>query len=271
MTQDTKKTNTQSGYKPDYVIKKRRSNQWYWAVSLLILAILSSAIFLGYKLNENRYDFSETAEKQFSQSQVALKEANSSAIRWQQQYEIEKAINKQLRQHTLDMEIKLNNRNKEVQAYQRIFDPDSVTTGLQIASFGWEVVAKDQFSYRLILIQAKQQVATIKGKFDLTLVGSENGQDKEINFNQLESLAAKDRKFSFKYMEARNGVVNIPANFEPKLVRVSVTSSGRQGKTILQDFAWEQITAPSNTNSKSNNTNPKSVDLLDTEKPTGGK
>ncbi len=231
---------TQDDHKPDYVIKKRRSSQWYWAMILLIIAALVAAISLGYWMNQKRYDFSETAEQQYHQLQQSLKEANTSAIRWQQQYEVEKAINQQLRAHTFDLELKLHNRNKEVQAYQRIFDPDSVESGLQIASFNWEPVNENQYQYRLILIQAKQQTTNISGKYELSLVGTQAGKDKEINFNELEAVTAKERQFRFKFMEARNGSFSIPNDFVPKFIRVIVTSSGRKGKSILQDFSWDR-------------------------------
>ncbi len=234
---------SQDDHKPDYVIRKRRSNNWYWAAALLILAALVAASAIGYWLNQKKYDFSETAEQQFQQVQDSLKEANASAVRWQQQYEVEKAINAQLRHHTFDLELKLHNRNKEVQAYQRIFDPDSVESGLQIANFSWEPVNSELFQYRLILIQAKQQTANISGKYELSIVGSHDGEEREINFDELESLTDKDRKFKFKYMEVRTGSFTLPANFKTKFIRVVVTSSGRNGKSIMQDYDWQPASA----------------------------
>lgn len=235
---------TQQDHKPDYVIRKRRSSNWYWALTLLTIAILIMAVALGYWLNQRRYDFSETAQEQFDQAQVSLTEANAIAVRWQQQYELEKAINQELRKHTFDLELKLHNRNKEVEAFQRIFDPDSVESGLQIASFSWEPVTKNRFQYRLILTQAKQQNIAINGKYEITLIGQINDEHKEISFNELESLTEKDRKFKFKYMEARSGLFQLPKDFKPKLIRVLVTSTGKNGKSILQDFEWNKATKP---------------------------
>ncbi|NVJ67159.1 MAG: hypothetical protein HWE16_11785 [Gammaproteobacteria bacterium] len=241
---------TQDDHKPDYVIRKRRSSNWYWALALIILAALLAAAAFGYFLNQKRYDFSETAEQQFLQVQDSLKEANASAVRWQQQYEVEKAISDELRKHTFDLELKLYNRNKEVEAYQRIFDPDSVESGLQIASFSWEPLNPELYQYRLILIQAKQQSANISGKYELSLVGTLEGEEREISFDELESLTEKDRKFKFKYMEVRSGSFSLPANFQARFIRVVVTSSGRNGKSIMQDFDWQPVAASKTTNNQ---------------------
>ncbi|WP_251358240.1 DUF6776 family protein [Kangiella sp. TOML190] len=255
----------QDTHKPDYVIRKRKSSQWYWAMSLLLIAILGVATGFGYWLNLKRYDFSETAEQQLNQLQASLKESNASAVRWQQQYEVEKQVNTELRKHTMALELQLNNRKKETEAYQRIFDPNSVESGLQIASFAWEPVNNNQYNYRLILIQAKQQTAQIRGSYELTLVGettgevagdsnSENvGQLKEISFDELESLTAKDRKFRFQYMQNLAGQFKLPDNFYPKFIRVTVTSAGKGGKSILQDFNWTTTVETNANRAKSDN------------------
>ncbi len=256
---------TQNDHKPDYVIRKRRSSNWYWAISLLIVVALIASGLVGYWLNQKRYDFSETAEQQFNQVQASLEEANAIAVRWQQQYELEKAITKELRQHTFDLELQLHNRKKEVEAFQRVFDPDSVESGLQIASFIWEPISPDHFRYRLILSQAKTQTTNISGKYSIELIGSQEGQNKSISFNELESLTDKERQFKFKYMEVRDGLFKLPENFQPKNIRVLVTSSGRNGKTIAQDFVWDKN--PTTAIKKDNNQLP----APDSDTPSGGK
>ncbi|MRX27657.1 DUF6776 family protein [Kangiella sp. HZ709] len=254
---------TQEDHKPDYVIRKRRSSNWYWAIALASIFVVIGAAALGYWLNQKKYDFSETAEQQFSQVQSSLSEANANAVRWQQQFELEKAINQELRKQIFEQELQLNNRNKELAAFQRIFDPDSVESGLQIASFSWEPITT-KYQYRLILTQAKKQTANISGQFEISLVGKANGETKTIDFNELEALTAKDRNFKFKYMEVRTGLFTIPENFEPELIRVTVTSNGRNGKSILKDFAWNDTEL---NNTKDNNNN---LDVSENNVPSGG-
>lgn len=231
---------TPQSHKPDYIIRKRRSGNWYWATTLVIFAALAAAAGFGYWMNQKQYDFSETAQEQFEQVQASLNEANSSAVRWQQQYQLEKSINEELRKHTFELELKLYNRNKEVEAFQRIFDPDSVESGIQIANISWEKNASNRYQYRLILIQAKQQKLAISGQYELALIGKINDEVQEINLNELESLKDSDRKFRFKYMEVRNGQFELPKGFEPQSIRVSVKTSGRNGKSIVQEFEWDQ-------------------------------
>lgn len=232
-------------HKPDYIIKKRRSGHWYWGLTLFVLAILAITFALGIWTNQKRYRFSETAKQQLIQLEDDLQRSQSDSTRWQQQFEVEKTVNQKLRSQILALELRVNNQKKEIAAYTRIFDPQSITSGLQISSFTWEPSAQGGYHYRLILAQAKDQTRAIKGKYQLLLGGIDHTevdekQNKEINFNELENLTDKDRQFKFKYLIARKGQFHIPKDFTPKFVRVIVTSSGSKGKSILQDFSWER-------------------------------
>lgn len=231
---------TNQSNQPDYVIRKKRTSTWYglWGISLLFL--LGLAVGLGYWLNMKRYDFSATAKQQYEQIQVSLDEANASAVHWQQQYEIEVQVNKQLQQDVLAKQSQYANLQKEQEAYQRIFDPDSTESGLQIASFVWEKSGNSNYSYRLLLMQAKKQQKDVSGKYAITLVGSVNGQSKEFDFTQIAGLTNSSSKFKFRYLEQKDGTFSLPMDFIPKHVRVVVVSNGRGGKTILQDFPWTE-------------------------------
>lgn len=228
-------------HQPDYVIRKKRSPNWYLLVAIFSLILLGAAFALGYWLNSKRYDFSETAQQQYNQLEQSLVEANASAVHWQQQYEIELEVNKQLQQDVLAQQTKFANLQKEQEAYQRIFDPDATESGLQIASFVWEKSPDLRYSYRLLLMQAKTQLKDISGKYAISLVGTEAGESKEYDFSEVAGLTEQTSKFRFRYLEQRQGVFSLPEGFEPKHIRVVVTSSGRGGKTILQDFPWQKI------------------------------
>jgi len=232
---------TKDSYQPDYIIRKRRKATWYWSWAGFVLIILLGSIGLGYWLSERQYRGFGSANERLGNLRSQLEESNNSLIHWQQQYQVEHQVTGQLKKEIQKLNTQIHNLEKEKQAFLRIFDPNAVESGLQIASFVWESVGGkvDEFSFRLMLIQAGQQQRDVSGSYSITLVGKENGKDKSYSLQELEALSLQDTQFKFRYVGSHRGTFNIPENFEPELVRVQVTSSGRGGETLLQDYPWQ--------------------------------
>lgn len=234
---------TKESHQPDYIIRKRRKASWYWSWAGFVLIILLVAIGLGYWLSERQYSGFGSSNERLGNLRTQLDEANNGRIHWQQQYQVEHQVTAQLKDEIQKLNTKIHNLEKEKQAFLRIFDPNAVESGLQIASFVWESVAgkANQFNFRLMLIQAGQQQRDVSGAFSITLVGKEEGKEKTYSLLELEAFSQQDTQFKFRYVGSHRGTFNIPEGFEPELVRVQVTSSGRGGETIVQDFPWQVV------------------------------
>lgn len=234
---------TKDSHQPDYIIRKRRTTSWYWVWATIILILLLGALALGYWLSERQYRSFGSANERLVNIRTQLEEANNSKIHWQQQYQVEHQVTAALKNDIQKLNTQIHNLEKEKQAFLRIFDPNAVESGLQIASFIWESVAgnANQFNFRLMLIQAGQQQRDVSGSFKILLVGKENGKEKSYSLQELEALSQQETQFKFRYVSSHRGTFNIPEGFEPELVRVQATSSGRGGETILQDFPWQVV------------------------------
>ena len=236
---------TKDPNQPDYIIRKRRTAQWYWAWSLIIFIALLAAMALGYWLNKRQHGMTATAKQQFEMIQEQLDEAQEGQTHWQQQYQIEHEITQQLKTELDSLHRQNRNLEREREALQRIFDPDSVESGLQIASFVWEQGLGDVYRYRLMLIQAKQQSGSLKGTITISIVGEEAGERKSYSFEQLQGNDSNNNTFDFTYVSTHTGSFQLPEGFEPSFVRIVAATSGRGAKSVLQDFTWNP-TNPSN-------------------------
>ena len=155
-----------------------------------------------------------------------------------QQYNVEHQVNVELQKNLKQQQQQLRNLQKEQEAFQRIFDPNAIESGLQIASFVWERTSVTDYSYRLMLIQAKQQVKDISGNFTISVFGEENGNSKNYDFAAIGDLTDTNSQFKFRYISNHQGSFNLPEGFTPTFIRVVATTKGRNAKSILQDFAW---------------------------------
>jgi hypothetical protein len=230
---------TKDPNQPDYIIRKRRSAKWYWGWAFVIFAVLVAAMAFGYWLNKRQHGLSITAKEQLEQLQQQLDEAQAGLTHWQQQYQIEHQITQQLKTELDKMHRTKKNIEKEREALQRIFDPKGVESGLQVASFTWQNEGSRLYRYRLMLIQAKNQVGALKGTIDISIVGKEAGERKTYNFEDLKGTDSLNSTFDFTYVSTHTGSFELPEGFEPKFVRIVAATSGRGAKSILQDFSWK--------------------------------
>jgi type II secretory pathway pseudopilin PulG len=244
---------TKDPNQPDYIIRKRRTAQWYWAWTLIIFIVLLAAMALGYWLNKRQHGLTATAKEQFQQLRLQLDEAQSGQTHWQQQYQIEHEITQQLKTELDQMHRENKNLEKEREALQRIFDPDTVESGLQVASFVWQNEGNNLYQYRLMLIQAKRQTENLEGTIKISVVGEEAGQRKSYSFDEIKGTDNYNSTFDFTYVSTHTGSFQLPEGFEPKFVRVVAATTGRGAKSILQDFTWK----PTNKSDEVEETNAK--------------
>ncbi|RDX35273.1 hypothetical protein DZA37_00595 [Kangiella sp. HD9-110m-PIT-SAG06] len=230
---------TKDPNQPDYIIRKRRTSRWYWSWASLILVLLLASMALGYWLNKRQHGMTATAKQQFETLQEQLDEAQAGQTHWQQQYQIEHEITQQLKTELDNLHRQNKNLEKEREALQRIFDPDAVESGLQIASFVWEPALGEGYRYRLMLIQAKRQSSDLKGTITISIVGEEAGERKSYTFEQLQGSDSNNSTFDFTYVSTHMGTFKLPQGFEPSFVRVVAATSGRGAKSVLQDFTWK--------------------------------
>ncbi|GAA4361916.1 DUF6776 family protein [Kangiella marina] len=229
---------TKDPNQPDYIIRKRRSATWYWVWTFVILVMLLAAMALGYWLNKRQHGMTATAQQQFLVLQEQLGDAQAGQTHWQQQYQVEHEITQQLKAELDKLHRQNRNLEKEREALQRIFDPDAVESGLQIASFVWEQGLGGEYRYRLMLIQAKRQSGALKGTITISIVGEEAGERKSYTFEQLQGADSNNQTFDFTYVSTHQGTFQLPQGFEPSFVRVVAATSGRDAKSVLQDFTW---------------------------------
>lgn len=229
---------TNKSNQPDYIIRKRRSSSWYWGWVGVIVLLMLISMGIGYWLNQRQHSFSDTTKEKFAQLSTQLEDANAGIVHWQQQYNVEHQVNIELQKSLKEQQQQIRNLQKEQEAFQRIFDPNGIESGLQIASFVWEQVSVTDYSYRLMLIQARQQTKDIAGSFTITVFGDENGNAKNYDFTSIGDLTETNSNFKFRYVSNHQGNFNLPDDFKPAFIRVVATTQGRDSTSILQDFAW---------------------------------
>ena len=140
------------------------------------------------------------------------------------------------------LEEKLQAAREEVEFYRGIVSPGDVNPGLRIHRFTLEEGAvPGEFHYGLVLTQLKRNDRVISGVVDWTIHGLMPDQPAEIGLDRVTEPAVKVLKFRFRYFQELAGTINLPKDFMPEKVVLTIRPAGKaKGRTepVVQSFDW---------------------------------
>jgi hypothetical protein len=164
-----------------------------------------------------------------------LRDSLARAERSQQMNETAYAeLNQTLKQSAQDA-VRLR---EEISFYKNILSPDNKIPGIRVQSLQIKPGDKDtRFHYKLVVIQALKHDRNIRGSARFEIAGLQAGKDTVLQFPQRSRRAIG---FNFKYFQDLEGDFDLPAAFEPHKIKVTVTTTGRNGKTIEKEYPWPE-------------------------------
>lgn len=128
---------------------------------------------------------------------------------------------------------------EELNFYRNIISPPNKKSGLRIQSLKLESAAADSntYRYKMVLIQALKHDQKVRGKARFEISGLKAGENTVLRFPQ---PTDEPIRFSFKYFQDIEGKLELPPDFKPQWIKVSVTSRGRNAQTVEQIYPWPQ-------------------------------
>lgn len=110
---------------------------------------------------------------------------------------------------------------KEIAFYQQIMAPELTQQGFIIDAFNVEKSLSDRsYRFEIVMLQREKIKNTLKGKLDITLVGSEAGQSKQYSLQALLVNPEQQLIFGFKYFQVVDGELQLPENFQVEKVSI---------------------------------------------------
>lgn len=126
---------------------------------------------------------------------------------------------------------------EELNFYRNIISPADKKGGLRIQNLFIEPASgnANQYRYKLVLIQALKHEQTIYGSASFEISGVQGGQDTILSIPSGTDHAIK---VNFKYFQDIEGQFELPKNFKPRRIKVSVTPTS--GQAVEESYAWPQ-------------------------------
>ena len=216
----------------DLVIKPRYSPR----IKLLLTGILAVALLalagLIYNYGLNRAGFeresAEQAQRALQEDIRQLREKNQelqeSLARAQRTVQMDQAAYQDLDKSLKVSAQEIVKLREELNFYRNIISPVDKKTGLRIQNLAIEPIGtSNQFRYKLVLIQALKHESTVHGRASFEISGIQVGEDAVVRVP-----AANERPIpvNFKYFQDIEGKLELPRNFQPKRIKVIITTVG---------------------------------------------
>jgi hypothetical protein len=216
----------------DLVIKPRYSPR----IKLLLTVILAVALLalagLIYNYGLTRAGFErESAEQVQLASQENIRklqeknqELQESLARAQRTVQMDQAAYQDLDKSLKASAQEIVKLREELNFYRNIISPVDQKVGLRIQNLSIEPVGTtNQFRYKLVLIQALKHESSVHGRASFEISGIQVGEDATV---RVPAVNERPIQVNFKYFQDIEGKLELPRNFQPKRIKVIITSVG---------------------------------------------
>lgn len=135
----------------------------------------------------------------------------------------------------------INKLREELSFYRNIISPENKVAGLKVDRLHIERAGKggdNAYRYKLVLIQSLKHDHTVYGRVRLEVNGAKDGKDAVLNFPGAND---KPHNLNFKYFQEFEGVMTLPANFQPAGIKVNIATTSPSAQTLEQNYAWPKL------------------------------
>lgn len=140
--------------------------------------------------------------------------------------------------HQMESELLL--LREELSFYKSIVSPSAMEPGLHVQSFELEQ-GEDagEYLYKLVLTQVRGNSRVARGEVDIEVTGLLEGRLERLRLGRLTGRAEDVLEFSFKYFQSVEGVIVLPAGFEPSRVAVRVKPKTKRLEAVEREYEWD--------------------------------
>jgi hypothetical protein len=189
--------------------------------------------------------FETSAENRALRERVTLQAREIEQLRqWQAdnrtRLEIDEAALELVRLELAAQQETIAELEKGMRFYKSLMAPEEITEGLSVRSIDLKPgLDERRFQFRILVQQSARKHSLLTGTLNIELIGTVNGEEVEYNLTDLsEQVPGAGIRLRFKYFQAIEGELELPAGFTPQMMRASAQSTKPRRAEFTRDFAW---------------------------------
>jgi len=219
--------------------------------SAAALAVLVGTGYLVFELGRYQGGYSaldQRREQGALQQIISQQTADADELRrqitvLQTSQEIDRETYALVESNLSELQVRIQSQEEELAFYQGIISPEDGYAGLRIQSINFTAAELEQhYILRLVLVQSISHDRRVTGVVRLHIEGSRAGEADELSPDEiLIDPESGNIPYAFRYFQGLQGVVVLPADFEPDQVNVEIRPQGAGGRPILHSFEWSTV------------------------------
>ena len=232
------------------IITIQRPLLWFFSLVLIISIVLIS-LWISFEYGRNIAGFDsasadvyiEQLEAQLEESEAEIIESNRRATMLVRNSRIDVDASTQLKETLAQAQDEVLELKKELSFYKSIVAPEQGGRSIAIQTIQLKKNEAGGYQYKVMVSQRGRNNQFARGTISLSIKGTNKGKAATLSLVDVSKDVKKPMKFGFKYFQNFEGVMNLPAAFQPEYLRVEVKPSTGKIKAVDEQFAWSDLTA----------------------------
>jgi hypothetical protein len=212
--------------------------------SLSLLVCLVAGVLIGsfgsLELQWSMRQENSLLREQVMQQELHLEELQQWRADNQTRRGIDAAALELVRQDLASQQETIAELGRGIKFYKSLLAPGELAEGLNIRSI--DVISPGEpgrYQFRILVQQSARKHQLLTGSLNVWLVGELDGQESRFELSSLsEDVPNADIRLRFKYFQAIDGEMVLPAGFIPQLVRISANSKKPRRSEVSKDIPW---------------------------------
>jgi len=215
---------------------------WLIAVGALCFLTFRYGLDQGIATRSEVVQEREELRKQLAPTAQRITEMRQEIASLRLGEEIDTKATEEVRGTVESLQSDIAELNEEIRFYKGIMIPDAESKGLRIERMKLKPLADvGRFSYSLLLTQVVDKHDYVQGGVEISLVGKQGDESKELSLASLSTQNKSAERFRFRYFQNIDGELEIPNGFEPVAVMVIAQSSGKRAQRLEKRFEWHRV------------------------------
>ncbi len=228
------------------VVEHRPFRLWCLRLSLAIFLLLSIIGAYGYGVWHALQE-QAIAEADLAQARQELESTRAAEEELRQQLanlklgaQVDRQASEDVRQEVIELKNQLAALQEENSFYRNLMAPSENQEGLNFGVV--ELSDTDlprEYRYKVVMQQLATNHQLLNGSLTFNIVGRRDGVEEVLPLNAVSEDVDQDSiKLRFKYFQTVQGVLTLPAGFEPERIELVARSTGSNSTTVEKRFGW---------------------------------
>lgn len=225
------------------VVINYRPSHLYWSL-FIVVAVVVALLFLGklWGTFVSEWELAEKAELEIRAEALETKLFDQTAelSRIKLSADVDTAALEKSRKEMMGLQRQIYQRDQELKLYRELLQDNDQPNGLSVSDVNLVVMDDGRIRYRWVARQKTAKMQTLSVYADVWIIGIQNDKEVSLPLNELDDQVSRlPIKLEFKYFSINQGILQLPEDFEPEKVRVTLRYTWMDKTQSDQKFDWK--------------------------------